>query len=205
MNCRVLILSFASVFLPLFLFAEEDPAIQFEKTINAALDVFYEPDAAEKSGKEKRMRIASLLSDSYDLSIIMRRAMGRNWKKLSSDEQKEILALFDQLVIKVTYDRLSSGIDKPKIQYGKTVYESAKRVRISSVIKVEGTSYNVDYRLGKLASGWQIYDIVAEDISFVSNYRQQFDDHFRRSDGATLILKLKEKLTNEDSTAQLSL
>ncbi|MGC6456588.1 MAG: MlaC/ttg2D family ABC transporter substrate-binding protein [Coraliomargaritaceae bacterium] len=205
MNCKQILLSFALVLFPVFLHATEDPAVQLEKTIDAALDIFYEADAAEKSGEEKRIRIAALLAESYDLSIIMRRAMGRNWKKLSTEEQEEVLSLFDQLVIKVTYDRLSSGIEKPKIRYGKTVYESDKRVRISSVIKVEGTSYNVDYRLGKLASGWQIYDIVAEDISFVSNYRQQFNDHFRRSDGASLIRKLKEKLTNEDSTAQLSL
>ena len=205
MKFRLIFLAISVVLYPSILAAEEDPAIKLQETIKAALDVFYQPDAANKSGKEKRMQIASLLSGTYDLSVIVRRAMGRNWKKLSSTEQEEVLSLFEQLVVKVTYDRLSSGIEQPEIEYGKTVYESDKRVRIPSVIRVEGNSYNVAYRLGKLASGWQIYDIVAEDISFVSNYRQQFNDHFRRSDGATLIQKLKEMLTNEDTTAQLTL
>ena len=205
MKFRLIFLAISVVLYPSILAAEEDPAIKLQETIKAALDVFYQPDAANKSGKEKRMQIASLLSGTYDLSVIVRRAMGRNWKKLSSTEQEEVLSLFEQLVVKVTYDRLSSGIEQPEIEYGKTVYESDKRVRIPSVIRVEGNSYNVAYRLGKLASGWQIYDIVAEDISFVSNYRQQFNDHFRRSDGAALIQKLKEMLTNEDTTAQLTL
>ena len=205
MKFRLIFLAISVVLYPSILAAEGDPAIKLQETIKAALVVFYQPDAANKSGKEKRMQIASLLSGTYDLSVIVRRAMGRNWKKLSSTEQEEVLSLFEQLVVKVTYDRLSSGIEQPEIEYGKTVYESDKRVRIPSVIRVEGNSYNVAYRLGKLASGWQIYDIVAEDISFVSNYRQQFNDHFRRSDGAALIQKLKEMLTNEDTTAQLTL
>ena len=29
-------------------------------------------------------------------------------------------------------------------------------------------------------SGWQIYDIVAENVSMSSNYRGQIDDHFRK-------------------------
>jgi phospholipid transport system substrate-binding protein len=49
-----------------------------------------------------------------------------------------------------------------------------------------------------LKTGWQIYDIVAEDISIVSNYRQQFDDHFRKGNGAQLIEKLEKLLKQEE-------
>ena len=204
---KVTSLLFASValLLPCFLWAEADPAIKLQNTIDAALDVFYEPDAANKSGDAKRQQIASLISESYDLSIIMRRAMGRNWKKLTEMEQNEMHALFEQLVIKVTYDRLSSGIHKPKIHYDTTTYESDNRVRIPSSVTVEGSTYNVVYRMGRLSSGWQIYDIIAEDISFVSNYRQQLDDHFRRKDGAALIKKLKERLKSEENIAEITI
>ncbi|MGB0416110.1 MAG: ABC transporter substrate-binding protein [Coraliomargarita sp.] len=185
--------------------ADEDPAIKLEKTINTALDVFYGPDAGALTAAEQRDQIANLLGESYDLSVIMRRAMGRNWRKLSAPQQEEVLGLFDDLVVKVTYDNLSGGGDKPEISYGKTVFESDKRVRIPSTIKAEGQTYYISYSLGKLASGWQIYDIVAEEISFVANYRQQFDDHFRRSDGDALIAKLKELLNNNDKHAEIKL
>jgi ABC-type transporter MlaC component len=39
---------------------------------------------------------------------------------------------------------------------------------------------------------------VAEDISIVSNYRQQFDDHFRKGNGAQLIEKLEKLLKQEE-------
>ena len=116
-----------------------------------------------------------------------------------------MLELFDQLVIKVTYQNLSKGGTKPAIGYGKTVFDSPKRARIPSTIVVGGQTYNISYSLGKLASGWQIYDIVAEEISYVANYRQQFDDHFRRSDGAALISKLKDLLNNDEANAEIKL
>ena len=61
------------------------------------------------------------------------------------------------------------------------------------------------YRFGRLKTGWQIYDIVAEDISIVSNYRQQFDDHFRKQNGAQLIEKLEKLLKQEGLDASTKL
>jgi phospholipid transport system substrate-binding protein len=182
---------------------EQDPAIKLEAAIGSALDVFYGPQAESASPAEKRAQIAVLIGESYDLSVIMRRAMGRNWRKLTPEQQDEVLELFDLILVKVTYDNLSQGIAKPEISYGKTVFESEKRVRVPSTIKLDGQTYKISYSLGKLASGWQIYDIVAEEISFVANYRQQFDDHFRRSDGASLIIKLKELLNGDEIHVEL--
>lgn len=206
MSCRVLISCLTAVFLSTAcLNASEDPSIRLKASIKSALNIFYEPGAEEISAEDKCRRIAALLSESYDLSILMRRAMGRNWKKLSASEQEEVLVLFEELIVKVTYDRLSNGTEKPLIKYKKTVYESDKRVRIASSLLYDGMHYSVEYRLGKLATGWQIYDIVTENISMVSNYRQQFDDHFRRSDGASLINKLKQMVSNQDESIELTL
>lgn len=204
---RLYFLAVLLVGLPFLSHAEPgvDPAVKLQKTIDTGLNVFFEPGASNVSGEEKRKRIAALLSESYDINILLRRAMGRNWKKLSPEEQEEVFSLFQQLVVKVSYDRLSSGLEKPEIRFNETIYESDLRVRIPIIIFTEGIEYNVVYRMAKAASGWQIIDIVAEEISFVSNYRQQFNDHFRRKDGAALIKKLKEMLTNDNLTSELTL
>ena len=76
-------------------------------------------------------------------------------------------------------------------------------MEIPSTIKLGETVYSVLYRLGRMRSGWQIYDIVAEDISVVSNYRQQIDDHFRKGNGRELIEILTKRLTSEDLDEKL--
>jgi ABC-type transporter MlaC component len=47
-------------------------------------------------------------------------------------------------------------------------------------------------------SGWQIYDIVAENVSMSSNYRGQIDDHFRKGSAADLIARLKDLLAKDE-------
>ena len=57
MKFRLIFLAISVVLYPSILAAEEDPAIKLQETIKAALDVFYQPDAANKSGKENACRL----------------------------------------------------------------------------------------------------------------------------------------------------
>ena len=177
--------------------ASEAPDVKLKATIGQALEVFYGEDADALNPEQKGERIRQILNESYDLSVIVRRAMGRNWRLLDEAQQEQVLELFEQLVVKVTYEGLT-GLSKPQISYGALVTVSDKRVELPSTVVVDGKTYYLVYRLGRLQSGWQIYDIVAEEISLVSNYRQQFDDHFRKSDGAALIAKLEELINKQN-------
>lgn len=197
------VLFFSACVLPVQ--AEDAPDVKLKATIRQALDVFYGDGADALSPEQKREQIQKVLNGSYDLSVIVRRAMGRNWRQLDEAQQQQVLTLFEQLVVKVTYEGLT-GTAEPEITYGELKKVTEKRVEVPSTVQVDGKTYNLVYRLGRLKSGWQIYDIVAEDISLVSNYRQQFDDHFRKNDAAALIAKLKDLLNKQNlNTDELSL
>jgi ABC-type transporter MlaC component len=103
------------------------------------------------------------------------------------------------------YVKGMNGESKPEVQLGETIEITGKRMEIPSKVKMDEKTVNVLYRLGRMKSGWQIYDIVAEDISMVANYRQQIDDHFRKGDGQDLINKLNELLTKEDIDEEIQL
>ena len=71
-------------------------------------------------------------------------------------------------------------------------------MEIKSTVLLGEQTFYILFRLGRMRSGWQIYDIVAEgSISVVSNYRQQFDDHFRKGSGAELITRLEDLLLQD--------
>jgi len=42
---------------------------------------------------------------------------------------------------------------------------------------------------------WKIYDVVAEDISLVNNYRSQFNRVITRSSYEELVSRMKQKLS----------
>lgn len=173
------------------------PAKELKNAIEASLDVVYGEGSAERSDAEKQKAVREVLEKHYDLTVLIRRAMGRNWQLLDSSEQEQVVELIKQLVVKAYVKNLNGG-ERPKVSFGETVNITDKRIEVPSTIVAEGKTYYVTYRLGRLASGWEIYDIVAENISVVSNYRQQLDDHFLRGTAEELIKKLKELLEKDE-------
>lgn len=169
------------------------PELQLQATVNAALDAFYSESSALLSADQKQAKVLQVIESNYDMTILIRRAIGRNWGQMSPLEQGRTVDLIKQLVMKTYVDGFN-GANRPEVRFTKTVQLSDKRIEVASVVHLEGQTLHVVYRLGRTRSGWQMYDIVAEGISIVANYRQQFDDHFRRGTAAELIQKLEELL-----------
>lgn len=173
-------------------------------TVDAALEAIYGECCADLSKEEKQAKVREVLESNYDLNVILRRAIGRNWRELNRSQQDEVLELVKQLVVKAYVDGMKDK-KRPNIEFGEVIEITDKRMEIPSTVNLGDKKVNVLYRLGRMKSGWQIYDVVAEDISVVSNYRQQIDDHFRRGDAEELIAKLKELITKEKIDEDISI
>ena len=172
--------------------ADEIERLRLLGTIESTLDVLY--GNAEISFDAKQVKVRAILEDNYDLDVMIRRAIGRNWRLMSAPEQVRVLELVRQLVLKA-YIKALEGKDRPSVSLGEEILISDKRMEIKSTVLLGEQTFYILFRLGRMRSGWQIYDIVAEgSISVVSNYRQQFDDHFRQGSGAELITRLEDLL-----------
>lgn len=187
----------AALFAGSSVLAAESPREQLQATIDAALDVIYSDSSKTLSEDEKRDKVRAIVEANYDFDVIIRRAIGRNWRLMGEGEQARVLELVKRLVIKA-YVKGMEGKVRPEITLGDVVRISDKRMEIQSSVDLDGKTYYVVYRLGRMASGWQIYDIVAENVSVVSNYREQIDDHFRRGSGAELVTRLEELLAKNE-------
>lgn len=188
-------LAFALAGAPLY--SAESESGKLEATLDAALDVLYLDDNQDYSYAQQQNAVRAILGANYDLMVIIRRALARNWGQMSAEEQGQVSELITDLIVKAFVEGMD-GRERPSITYGDVIEVTSKRLEIPVVVSfADGKTYNVVYRLGRLKSGWQIYDIVGEDISLVSNYRQQFDDHFRKGNGAQLIEKLEKLLEGE--------
>ena len=193
MKLRLLIVC-AFLLLGASAYSQEGEVAKLEAATKDALDVLYGVKYSDYTKEEKATAVRSILERDYDLMIMIRRTLGRNWDPLSPAEQVQIKELVTQLVVRAFVDGVQ-GVERPSIEYGELVMITDKRFEIPSVVTFpSGKVINVVYRFGRLKTGWQIYDIVVEGVSVVSNYRQQIDDHFRKGNGAELIDKLKKLL-----------
>lgn len=179
--------------------AAEKPEVIFERTLNELLDVLSETNTGV-SIEERRERVLNVFQKSnFEFDTIIRRTLGRNWNNLSEEQQVTIKNLITTMLLRA-YTREFADSERPVMKFGETKFLNPKetKLEIASTIEVRGADVNLAYRMVNLPNvGWQIYDIIVEGVSMVSNYRKQFDDHFQTNKtGEDLINLLKEKLAN---------
>ena len=68
-----------------------------------------------------------------------------------------------------------------------------KRADIESIVTHNGTKTPVVYRMLEKNNTWKVYDVIIENVSMVSNYREQYKARFMDSP-QKMIAELKEKL-----------
>jgi phospholipid transport system substrate-binding protein len=173
-----------------------DPVAELKGSVAVALNALFGEGSEAKSIEEKRAEVLAAFEANYNMEIMIRRAIGRNWLRLESDEKERILELIKQVVLKAYIDGMQ-GKSRPEISYEAAIKVGEMRLVIPSTVTLEERTVNLKYKLVRMQSGWELYDLIAEEISLVSNYRQQFDDHFRRGNAAGLIEKLEGLLQHE--------
>lgn len=173
------------------LLATNDPAIQIKETSENVLEILYSDSQTIEE------EILAYLSDNYDLDIIIRRTLGRNWNKINSEHQQRVVALIKRLVLRAYIDGMRGKI-KPDIQYSDTRFISTKRAEVPTFVYFSDKPIALTYRVGLVSGQWEIFDIVVENISIVLTYRNQFDVFFTKNTSDALIKKLETLLTNEN-------
>ena len=177
--------------------AQEAQKEKLQGMIDATMDVIYSQTYASLSANEKKLKVRQKLESSYDLDVMIRYAIGKNWRRMNEQEQLEVLELVKQLVLKAYVIGLE-GKDRPTVTLGELTEIGKARIEIESTMVLDAKTYYILYRLRQMDSGWQIYDIVAENVSMSSNYRGQIDDHFRKGSAADLIARLKDLLAKDE-------
>lgn len=160
-------------------------------TINSVTDmVIGQPASAIQA---KLPEIQKKMEESFATKVIVQRTFGRNWSKLTPAQQTEVIDLLGRLVIRAYATQLSKG-SRPVITVTGTQDLGSDRREVTTTATQDGKTVNIVYRLGKIDGGWKVYDVLAEGISVVANYREQFDAHFQTKNAADLIEILKGKL-----------
>ncbi len=179
--------------------ASNTPEAALEETIHEMVDVLHLDDTTT-SLEAKRENVLRILERSFSFDIIIRRSLGRNWNRLDPKQQDSVTILVTDLLIRAYTRELQNG-PKPKITFLRTeTLAPNKKIEVPTEVTYKGTEVAISYRLANIKNrGWQVYDVLIEGISMVSNYRKQFDKHFQTRSANDLIALLKNKLKNFDS------
>ena len=169
----------------------DDPATMLRSSVDEILSIAYSGHGNENLPA----RVRPLLEKSFALDLVTRQAMGPGWRQFSAAEQKRITDLFSELLIR-TYSARVVGTERPKIAYGSPIELASDRREIPTRVTTSSSNdpITVVYRLIKLPAAWRVYDILIEGVSFVANYRAQFDEIIQKGGAPAVIRILEAKL-----------
>jgi len=145
--------------------------------------------------RDRRDEILAIVDEYTSFQEMAKRALGRPWKEQPVEKQQEFVRLFKQLLFNTYVDRVESY----QCNNARFIYDEEKIEGEYAYVKTRVTGFKdaaaeVDYRL-KLENGkWKVYDVVVEGISFVNNYRQQFNSILASESFDSLLNRLREKL-----------
>ena len=169
----------------------DDPATMLRSSIDEMLSVAY----AGHGDENLAARVRPMVEKSFALDLVTRQAMGPGWRQFSAAEQKRITDLFSELLIR-TYSARVVGTERPKISYGAPVELAPDRREIPTRVITSSSNdpIAVVYRLIRLPAGWRVYDVLIEGVSFVANYRAQFDEIIQKGGAPAVIRTIEAKL-----------
>jgi len=144
--------------------------------------------------KEDRIRsLEQIVYGRFDLYVMSRLVLARNWKRFSDEQKEQYVAEFKQYLTN-SYGNRIERYDQQEVKIiGEREEPRGDVVVQTKIIGGEFEGVLVDYRLRKQDSDWRVIDVVIEGISMVSNYRDQFKSIVSSGGPELLLEKLKEK------------
>jgi phospholipid transport system substrate-binding protein len=127
---------------------------------------------------------------SFD--AMTRRAIGPGWRQFTPDQQRKATQLFTALVIRKYSSKFTLG-EHPVVKFKTASAPAPGRVEVPTTLLYQGSQYSVTYRLEE-AEGWRITDVIVEGVSFVANYRAQFDAQFKKGGSSAVIGALSQSV-----------
>jgi phospholipid transport system substrate-binding protein len=182
--------------------AANSPLDMIRSSTNQALTVLTNLSDRDKGQRQQQIeRMWEIVLPRFDTEEIAQRALGVNWHTLTAEQRKELVRLFIQLVKKNYGSTLEHYTADAQFFFDHEHIEGDHaEVQTRILAPSQGKSFSVIYRLHREGEAWLIYDVVAENVSLVQNYRNQFSRILDKSSGAGLIDALKQKLAELEAT-----
>jgi len=170
------------------------PQETVEQGVNQVLKTLGEPAFKAKAKDEQIATISKEIDHIFDFEELSKRTLGRDWKKMSAEQQTEFVKLFKQLLQGVYADRLLAYSDQ-KVIFDKETMLKKGSAEVQSYLQTsDGKKIPLFYRLTDKNGDWKVYDVIIEGVSMVKNYRAQFRDILSKDSPDKLIEILRDKV-----------
>lgn len=160
----------------------DNPVTVVESTTREALDVLEaRRDEFRKDNEALYRAIDDLILPIFDVQRAGDLVLGRHARAASIAQRKRFAqALYRSLVRQYAENVLDYTPDQLVVRPVRGE-SNPRATRVESEVKLtDGSSVVISYVLHRTDQGWKVFDVVAEGISYVRNFREQYDAEINR-------------------------
>lgn len=171
-----------------------DPDVLIKETVKEVLAVVHQ-DKDIREGNQKKILalVDAKVLPHFDFTRMTRLAVGRAWRTATPEQQQVLVAEFRNLMVR-TYTRAFTVYRDQNVEVKPFKLPSgATEVTVKTAITQPGAQpIPVDYDMAKTDTGWKVYDVTVEGVSFVGTHRGSFAERVQQSGIDGLIKALVE-------------
>jgi phospholipid transport system substrate-binding protein len=137
--------------------------------------------------------VSEIFLPVFDTDYAGRLVLGKHWRTATPAQRQQFIDTFYDFLLR-SYARyvLRFEKDKVRIQPAAGPPPDPTRAVVKTEMQLEdGTKLPVHYSLHQTKDGWRAYDVRIEGISYVQNYRNQFNAEIGAKGIDAVIARLK--------------
>jgi phospholipid transport system substrate-binding protein len=138
--------------------------------------------------------IDEILLPRFDQRYAAQLVLGRHWRTASEDQRTQFIEAFYRSLLRQYSDGLLE-FDLGQLEFRPYRGDPTNdRTVVRTVVTLDdGTEAPVDYGLIKRDSGWKVFDVTIEGISYIRNFRAEFNSEIRATSVEAVIKRLQRE------------
>ena len=178
--------------------AATDPTAQLRPFLTQVMATLDDPSFRKLPKKAQGDHMLKVVQERFDFHEMSKRVLGRYWRTMTPTQQQEFESLFMQLLEAAYVGKIDDYNVGETIQYGQQRIQG-DRSEVQTNL-VNGTkSIPISYIMHLQGDRWMIYDIVAEGVSLVRNYLEQFQQIISQNGYPSLAAQMRQKISQLQS------
>ena len=179
---------------PLLAAVVTDPQEIVKQTTEQVLNTLRtEGDAIHKDRQRLYRLIDDLILPHFDFRQMSKWVLGRYWRDASGPQRDAFTKQFELLLVRTYSDVLVEFRDQSMAFLPTRDRSDTEATVRSTVTRDGGPAVLITYQMHNVGGDWKVYDVAAEGVSLVINYRSSFAREIRRNGIDGLIQRLAQK------------
>jgi len=138
--------------------------------------------------------IDEMLLPRFDRKFAAQMVLAKHWRDADDAQRERFINAFYQALLR----RYADGLlefeqDRVTVMPFRGDLSKPRATVRSSVMMNDGTKVAVDYELVKRDTGWLLFNVVIEGVSYIRNYRAELDAEIQSSSLEAVIERLEKE------------